>query len=621
MTRSGGGQAQDAERGDFKEKVRAATDIVELIGQYVKLRRAGSNYLGLCPFHHENSPSFNVNQERQNFYCFGCAKGGDVFSFVMEQEGLSFREALEHLARRAGIPIETARGGGGESSRAELYQRINAASADFYARQLRESPAAERARDYLRRRAIAEEAWPAWGLGYAGQSWRDLHQQLARQGFPPERCEELGLIRRKASGPGHYDAFRNRVMFPVRSVAGRVLGFGARVLDDSLPKYINSADSPVYTKKAILYGLDRAWREIRRAKLGVLVEGYFDVISLHLAGVPQAVAACGTAFSSDQAKLLGRYTEEVCVVTDGDAAGQKAAVRAAGILITVGLRPRVLALPAGEDPDSLVRREGGEAFRERLRRAPHYFDAMRALVNARGDKPAERERAVRRILEDLTAFSEGDLHLESLIEELGTAFGVERTVLLRTLRETRRSGGEGRGAGRRPATAGAGPDAEAAGAAETGSPEQERWEKLMLAVLLAEGPERETVFSLLRPEHFADPLRARLFSVLAALGRVPSSRELGELFPDPAAARAVTELTFLRLPAGSARDWVRTSALRLKLKRMLDLNRDFQGRVQALELAGEEVSADLLAEWRHVGEAIRGLRAEIDRILEAQKGS
>jgi DNA primase len=186
---------------DFKERVRAATDIVELVGQYVKLRRTGSNWQGLCPFHHENSPSFNVNQERQNFYCFGCAKGGDVFSFVMEQEGLAFREALEHLARRAGIPIETARGSGGESTRTELYQRINAASADFYARQLREAPAAARARDYLRRRGVDEAAWADWSLGYAGESWRDLHQQLSRQGFPDERCEELGLIRRKAAAP------------------------------------------------------------------------------------------------------------------------------------------------------------------------------------------------------------------------------------------------------------------------------------------------------------------------------------------------------------------------------------------------------------------------------------
>lgn len=603
-------------QGDFKERVRAATDIVELIGQYVKLRRVGSNWQGLCPFHHENSPSFNVNQERQNFYCFGCAKGGDVFSFVMEQEGLAFREALEHLARRAGIPIETAGGGGGERSKSELYQRINAASADFYARQLREAPAAERAREYLRRRGVGEAAWGDWGLGYAGQSWRDLHQQLVRLGFPPERCEELGLIRHKASGPGYYDAFRNRVMFPVRSVAGRVLGFGARVMDDSLPKYVNSADSPVYTKKAILYGLDRAWREIRRAKLGLLVEGYFDVISLHLAGIPLAVAACGTAFSSDQAKLLGRYTERVCVVTDGDAAGGKAAVRAAGVLLTVGLRPSVLALPRGEDPDSLVRVEGGEAFRERLRGAPDYFAFLRGLVKARGDRPAERERAVRRILEDLTAFPEGDLHLESLLEELAQTFAVDRGVLVRTLNETRR--GEGRSAARRPAAA----PAPVTGAVdETQASEQERREKLMLAVLLGTGPERETVFSLLRPEDFGDPLRARLYSVLAALGRVPDSRELGELFPDPAAARAVSELTFLRLPAGSASEWVRQSALRLKLKRMLDLNRDFQGRVQAMELAGEEVSADLLAEWRHVGEAIRGLRAEIDRILEAQKGS
>ncbi len=604
--------------GDFKERVREATEIVELVGQYLKLRRVGSNWQGLCPFHHENTPSFNVNQERQNFYCFGCHKGGDVFSFAMEQEGLEFREALEFLANRAGIPIERRPGSGEGQSRKDLFQRINESSSEFYAKQLASASQAGPARDYLKRRGISPESVEKFQLGFAEQSWRQLFQHLQSRSFEPERCEEVGLIRRKSSGPGYYDTFRNRVIFPVRSVAGRVLGFGARVMDDSLPKYINSADSPVYTKKAILYGLDLAWREIRRSKFAVLVEGYFDVISLHQSGIPEAVAACGTAFSSDQAKLLGRYTDRVCVITDGDAAGQKAAVKAAGILMTVGLRPSVLSLPDGEDPDSMVQAEGGESFRRRIRQAPEYFRYMRELVAGRGDKPAERERAIRRVLDDLTAFPEGDLHLESLMDELSDVFGVDRAVLVRALRETRQSS-PGRDAPSRKAKRSEEPAAPEA--ADPESESQERREKLMLAMLLREGPGREVVLELLAPEHFADPLRARIFSTLAALGRVPASEELGELFPDPAAAGTVHELTFLDRPEGSGQQWVRTSALRLKLKRMLDLNRDFQGRVQAMELAGEELQADLMAEWRHVGEAIRALRAEIERILAEQKGS
>lgn len=610
--------------GDFKERVREATDVVELVGQYLKLRRVGSNWQGLCPFHHENSPSFNVNQERQNYYCFGCHKGGDVFSFVMEQEGLPFREALEFLANRAGIPIERGPGDGGTRSRKDLFHRINESSAEFYAKHLASAPQAGPAREYLSQRGISDQSLKDWQLGFAEQSWRQLFQHLLKQDFEPERCEELGLIRRKSSGPGYYDAFRNRIIFPVRSVGGRVLGFGARVMDESLPKYINSADSPVYTKKGILYGMDRAWRDIRRSKLALLVEGYFDVISLHQAGIPEAVAACGTAFSNDQAKLLARYTDRVCVITDGDAAGQRAAVKVAGILITVGLRPSVLSLPDGEDPDTRVRAIGGEVFRQQVRQAPDYFGFMRELVRSRGDKPAERERAIRRILEDFTAFSEGDLHLESLLEELSTAFGVDPGVLTRALRETRKNEPERRperqaaraGDGNRQATSAAKREA---GDAETES--QELREKHMLAALLVDGPAREAVLEALAPEHFDDPLRARIFTVLKTLGREPASEELGELFPDPAAAGAVHELTFLERPAGTGAEWVRTSALRLKLKRMLDLNRDFQGRVQAMELAGEEVQADLLTEWRHVGETIRDLRAEIERILAEQKGS
>ena len=230
----------------------------------------------------------------------------------------------------------------------------------------------------------------------------------------------------------------------------------------------------------------------------------------------------------------------------------------------------------------------------------------------------EDDAAIRRILEDLTAFAEGDLHLESLMEELSDVFGVDRSVLVRALKETRQST-PGRDSQPRRGERSAEP-----APAEPQDPEsesQERREKLMLAMLMREGAERDVVLELLAPEHFDDPLRARIFSTLSALGRAPLSEELGELFPDPAAAGTVHELTFLERPEGSGRQWVRTSALRLKLKRMLDLNRDFQGRVQAMELAGEELQADLMTEWRHVGEAIRALRAEIEQILAEQKGS
>jgi len=326
-------------RQDIKERVREASDIVELVGQYVKLRRSGSNWQGLCPFHHEKTPSFNVNPERQNFYCFGCHKGGDVFTFVQEMEGVSFPEALVFLGKRAGIPVEELQRRSPGEDKKDLFYRINQSSADFYHRILTRENSAAPARDYLARRGLDEKTLEAFRLGYAPQSWRLLHDHLGRQGFPAEKVGELGLIRRKSSGPGYYDLFRGRVIFPITSVAGRVLGFGARVMDDSLPKYVNSSDSPVYSKKSILYGLDQAWREVRRQKMAVLVEGYFDVISLHQAGIPLAVAVCGTAFTREQARLLKRYTERVCVVTDGDSAGLKASVKAAGVLLVEGLEP------------------------------------------------------------------------------------------------------------------------------------------------------------------------------------------------------------------------------------------------------------------------------------------
>ncbi len=602
---------------DFKEKVRAATDVVELVGQYLKLRRSGSNWQGLCPFHHERSPSFNVNRERQNYYCFGCHKGGDVFSFIMEQEGLEFKEALVFLAKRAGIPVENSFAGGRGRERLDLFYRINESTAEFYQKLLL-SPQGEVAREYLSRRGITRESAERFQLGFAPQSWRQLYEHLSAQDFPPEKCETVGLIRRKSSGPGYYDTFRNRLIFPVRSVPGRVLGFGARVLDDSLPKYINSADSPVYTKKAILYGLDRAWRTIRKSRRGILVEGYFDVISLHQEGIEEAVAACGTAYSADQAKLLSVYADTVCIVTDGDAAGQKASVRAAGIQITVGGRPKVAPLDSGEDPDTIVRRDGGAVFAKRLAAAPGYFEFMRALVRERGDRPVEKVRAIRRILEDLTAFADGDLHLEGLLEELSTAFGTEIRVLRGELKKVRKLPGKRRKElGARDAEKA---DAETDADADDESG-MERGEKFLLGILLSDTGERDALLGILSAEDFGDALHGRIFSVLSELGRPPRPEELGKLFPDPAAGAVVNELTFLDPPRSDTANWARASALRIKLKRYLELNRDFQGRVQALELSGEPVQPDLMAEWRHVGESIRRLRAEIDAVLAKQKGT
>jgi DNA primase len=599
--------------GDLKERIRAATDIVELVGQYLKLRRGGSNWVGLCPFHNEKTPSFNVNPQRQNYYCFGCHNGGDVFSFVMHQEGLEFRESLEFLAKRAGIPYDSSFKGSGGGSRQELLARINESSAEFYHKLLVDSPQGERALEYLSRRGISRESIEAFQIGFAEQAWRQLSEHLHRSEFPMEACLEVGLVKKKSSGSGHYDTFRNRIIFPIRSVAGRVLGFGARVMDDSLPKYINSADSAVYTKKRVLYGLDRTWREIRKQKLALLVEGYFDVISLHQEGLPLAVASCGTAFSEDQAKLLGRYSDRMCIVTDGDNAGRRAAVKVAGLCLQKGGRPRIASLEAGEDPDSIIRKIGKEALSEQLSRAPEYFEYMRQLVQVRGDKPVDRERAIRRLLEDLATFADGDLHLESLLEELSTVFGVEIRVLKRALREVRRPERKRRGDGK---------DAEGdQGEGKREPSKSDSREKILLRILLDGGTEREKILKILSPEHFTDPLRARIFTTLATLGRVPKPAELGELFPDPAASAAVNELTFLELPKQGQQNWARTGALRLKLQALLELNRDFQGRVQAMELAGESVPPDLLSEWRHVGESIRELRSEIDQIQDAQKGT
>jgi DNA primase len=524
----------------------------------------------------------------------------------MEMEGISFPESVVFLGKRAGIEVETGSDWGKGEKRKDAYYRINESSTEFYQRALMESPQAAGARDYLRSREISKTTIEEFGVGYAGQSWRQLHEHLGKQDFPVEKVLELGLVRRKSSGPGCYDSFRGRVLFPIRSVAGRVLGFGGRVLDDTLPKYINSPDSPVYTKKSILYGLDRAWREIRRAKLAVLVEGYFDVISLHQAGIPLAVAVCGTAFSENQARLLKRYSEKVCVVTDGDPAGLKAAVKAAGVLITAGIEPVIASMDPGEDPDSEIRKNGAESFRARIRKAPGFYEFMRELVRSRGDRPEEKERAVRSVLEVLSRFPEKDLRLETQLEKLSLVFGVDKDTLRRTLRQDRRNE-------RRPRRE---KEEQPTDSLEVASGE----EKQILRALLDEGRERETVLEILDRNDFLDPIYARIFSVLSELGRIPEAKELDQLFPDEASAHRVHELTFLPPPGDGLGLWAKAASLRIRLRVLMERNRDFQGRVQALEVSGESIPGELLEEWRHLGEKIRLLKSDLDETLK-QKGS
>ena len=402
------------------DEVRNAVDIVEVVGEHVKLKRQGGRFVGLCPFHKEKSPSFSVDPANKLFYCFGCAKGGDVFTFVREVEGVGFLDAVRGLAEKYHVPLPEE--GAPDQERASLQESVHGAlrfAGRFFYGQLTKTDEGKGALDYLTRRGLTPETIKQYGLGYAPERWDALALAAASEGIPEDVLEAAGLvIRRKDARPGAsgvYDRYRGRVIFPIFSHTGRVVGFGGRIMTDAKdqPKYINSPETVVYSKSRVLYGLYAGRQEIRRTEEAVFVEGYTDVLAMHQAGLTNAVATCGTALTPDQVALVGRFAKRIVLLYDGDSAGLTAAVkgaetvvanwtldpdeekstRAAGLgeVLRKGLIVYVVALPPGEDPDSYARQHGAEALREYVQKHRQDFVAFAFEAAARAGRLATPE--------------------------------------------------------------------------------------------------------------------------------------------------------------------------------------------------------------------------------------
>jgi len=452
---------------EIKEDVRSASDIVQIIGERVPLRRAGRTWKGLCPFHAEKTPSFTVNPERQIWHCFGCNKGGDVFSFLMERDKLTFPEALTMLAERAGIDAAPAERKPVDARRERLYQATSLARDFFRAALASEAGAA--ARSYLSGRGFDPAILERFQVGWAPDGWDSLATALAKL-LPGNVLEEAGLTARRGDGT-YYDRFRNRVIFPIEVGPGRVAGFGARVLrDEDTPKYLNSPETPVYRKGSVLFGLPAARAAIRERRKVLLAEGYLDVMRLHAAGFANAVSTSGTALTPEQARALARFEVEVVLVYDGDDAGVRAADRALDPLLEAGLSVKVVILPGGEDPDSYLRKEGVQAFTRLLEGAsdPAAFLAGAELTGVGGANPTSEAR-VRRYV-DLLGRVEDPIRRRMLIRRGSIVFGLEEEVLLEALK--RRKGGPRAVRPPRPEAASPAGNAEAAKAAQAAAPVQ-----------------------------------------------------------------------------------------------------------------------------------------------------
>jgi len=334
------------------EKLKADIDIISVVSEYVHLKKRGRSYIGLCPFHKEKTPSFNVDPVKQIYKCFGCDKGGDVINFVMEMKGLSFIEAIEELASRFNIPVNFAKTQ--KSSEKKQFYETNRYAMEFYEHMLAGSQGS-RAREYLRKRGLSDETIQAFHLGYAPSSWDSLSRMLRKKGVPMARAFACGLIIERNNG-GYYDRFRDRVIFPILDISSEVIGFGGRIMDSSEPKYINTPESPVFKKRKVLYNLCRSKGILRNSGVSV-VEGYMDVVSLANSGVSNAVATLGTALSEDHVNLLSRFTDNITLVFDGDSAGKNAMRRAVEPFLNNDVLPKVVVLPEGKDPDDIVRSE------------------------------------------------------------------------------------------------------------------------------------------------------------------------------------------------------------------------------------------------------------------------
>ncbi len=403
------------------ERIKSETDIVDIISETVSLKRSGRNYIGLCPFHNDKSPSFSVSQDKQIYKCFSCGEAGNVITFVMKQKNMNFVEALKYLADRVNIPLEIGRGESSQVVKKKelLYKVNNEAGRYFFSNLLNDN----NSKEYFLRRGISEQTIRRFGLGYAKDGFTNLLYYLRGKGYSQETLYEAGLVLKNEKRNTYYDRFRNRVMFPVFDIKGRVIGFGGRVLDDSKPKYLNSPETIVFHKGTNLYGLNYAIKNKIVDRYFIIVEGYMDCISLHQYGITNAVASLGTALTVNQARMLKRYADKVIISYDADFAGQTATLRGLDILRDAGFEVRVLNIPEGKDPDEFLRLNGREAFLKLIDNAVTLIDyrlkKAAENINFRDEQSLiQYGRKVSKILAELDPI-EKDVYIKKISETTG----------------------------------------------------------------------------------------------------------------------------------------------------------------------------------------------------------
>jgi DNA primase len=509
--------------------VRDSVDIYDIVSGYVSLKKAGKNWLGLCPFHSEKTPSFNVNPAKQIFHCFGCGVGGDAFKFLELQEGLNFPEAVKQLANRAGIALPENRPRADEKKsddERKALLKIIAEAADYFRREL-EGPVGSAARAYLAKRGLTETVIRDFSLGYARPEWDGLLKHLRQKGHPPTLLEKAGLIVKRSEGEGHYDRFRGRIIFPIRDISGQVIAFGGRVMDDSLPKYLNSPETPLYSKSNVLYCLDQAKEPARKQGYFIIVEGYLDAIACHQYGAKNAVATLGTALTDGHLRLMRRFAQKLMLIFDPDPAGVKATLRGFELFAGSGMKVNVVSLPDGDDPDTFLKKNGYEAFASCLKGSVKFMDFVLGQVVKDGaavsiDEKVDREAEMLGFIARLPSGIERDHYLKKTAE----ALNVDEATLRQDMTKQR--------------TAHAGPRERTAAGTPPHKGQRPRAEEMLIHLMLRDETIARNLSEQITPEDFTDPLyrRAaeRIFSVMKSGGElhprslaVPGDDELSRL--------------------------------------------------------------------------------------------
>lgn len=414
------------------DEIRSTADIVDIISGYVQLKKRGKNYIGLCPFHNEKTPSFTVSSEKQIFHCFGCHAGGNVFKFLMDYKSISFVESIQEVAEQIGIPLEFEKEyKPEEQSEQEILYEINNFAARYFSNNLLKSDEGGTARNYLKNRNIKPEMQKLFGLGYAFPEWEHLLAYAKDNKIDLNKAKQLGLIDTRDNGT-YYDKYRGRVIFPIFSTNGRVIAFGGRIItkQENTAKYLNSPESVIYHKRKSLFGLYHSKEEIRKLDKAILVEGYMDLIALFQHGIKNVVASSGTALTEEQVKLLSRFTKNIIVLFDADAAGQKASMRSIETLLKEDFDVKLVALPEGEDPDSFVNKFGKNEFEEKIKQAKNFLEYQTAQFEAMGwlEDPAKQAEAIR-ILVRSAALVNDELKRSLLLKSISRKFNMREKIL------------------------------------------------------------------------------------------------------------------------------------------------------------------------------------------------